>query len=107
MTYEKIEQQIEQEFAQMISAKGYPEKAGWLRGQLVISRDLNDKLNKRLAQQIETLEKALDHAKNNHDVIFHNMRSMSFADGLEMGLEFSVDIAKYCDSDLSVKELTK
>jgi len=28
MTYEEIEAEIEAEFAQMIGAKGYPEKAG-------------------------------------------------------------------------------
>ena len=91
----------------MIGAKGYPEKAGWLRCQLVVSRHFADKSEKRLSQQIESLEKALDHAKLNHDIIFHNMRSMSFADGLEMGLEYARDIVKWNDSDLSVKELTK
>ena len=59
------------------------------------------------SSRIQKIERALSHVKNNREIIAHNMRSMSFADGLKMGLEYSVDIAKYCDSDLSVKELTK
>jgi hypothetical protein len=107
MTYEEIEAEIEAEFAQMIGAKGYPEKAGWLRCQLVVSRHFADKSGKRLSQQIESLEDALLHVTENREIIAHNMRSMSFADGLEMGLEYARDIVKYNGSDLSVKELTK
>tara|TARA_R100001244_G_scaffold15262_2_gene17030 strand:+ start:66 stop:416 length:351 start_codon:yes stop_codon:yes gene_type:complete len=114
-TYEIIEKEVEAEMKDMdIDENNYPSRSGYLNASLIIerrdhqiTRDRLKTVENNLSAQIEKLEKALDHAKDNHDVIFHNMRSMSFVDGLEMGLEYSRDIMKWNETDLSIEELSK
>ena len=114
-TYEIIEQELETEMTKMdIDQNNYSSRSGYLNASLIIerrdhqiTRDRLKTAENNLSAQIEKLEKALDHAKDNHDVIFHNMRSMSFVDGLEMGLEYSRDIIKWNDTDLSIEDLSK
>ena len=106
--HEKIEQEIETEMKDMdIGEHSYPERSGYLKVSLIEEIRLNTLSQDRLTRRIESLEKALDHVKNNHDVIFHNMRSMSFVDGLEMGLEYSTDIIKWNRSPLSIEDLSE
>ena len=106
--YEKVEQEIETEMKDMdIGEHSYPERSGYLKVSLIEEIRLNTLSQDRLTRQIETLEKALDHIKDNHDVIFHNMRHGSFCEGLVMGLEYSKDILEWNESELSIEELTE
>ena len=106
--HEKIEQEIETEMKDMdIGEHSYPERSGYLKVSLISEIRLNTLSQDRLTRQIETLEKALDHITNNHDVIFHNMRSMSFVDGLKMGLQYSFEISAFGESELDIEELSK
>ena len=106
--YEKIEQKIETQMKDMdIGEHSYPERSGYLKVSLIEEIRLNSLSQDRLTRQIESLEKALDHIKDNHDVIFHNMRHGSFCEGLVMGLEYSKDILEWGESEQSIEELSE
>ena len=55
----------------------------------------------------EKIRLAIVNVEQNHDVIFHNMRSLSFVDGLKMGLQYSFEISAFGESELDIEELSK
>ena len=55
----------------------------------------------------EKIRLAIVNVEQNRDVIFHNMRSMSFVDGLLMGLQYGFEISAFGETDLDVEELSK
>ena len=55
----------------------------------------------------DTIRDAIVNVEQNHDVIFHNMRSLSFVDGLKMGLQYGFEISAFGESELDIEELSK
>jgi len=55
----------------------------------------------------EKIRLAIVNVEQNRDVIFHNMRSMSFVDGLLMGLKYSFGISAFDESEFDIEELSK
>jgi len=55
----------------------------------------------------EKIRLAMVNVEQNRGVIFHNMRSLSFVDGLLMGLQYGFEISAFGETDLDVEELSK